>query len=203
MPQSNPAESNMNRPSESRSDSCDEPLFVLKYSRAKVIWRLIVIFAALVVCWSAVFHLTDPFWLQNLFLKVAGAVGLLYCSLKFIDILSFREVRLYNDRIVKVWEFIGKREIKLAEARLRCNAGKIISLGSYKEGPFNKYMTIFDRRTSVPFSGIKGVSYDEKLADPDDVKKLNTLLAGLTGRKIEDFEQLRIRIDRLIAQSNE
>jgi hypothetical protein len=113
---------------------------------------------------------------------------------------TFSGIRLYRDTIVKIWNFIGRREVKLADARLRCNAGKVFRFGRYKEGPFNKYMTIFDRRVPAALSSIMGVSYDEKLADPGDVRKLNQLLAGLTGRKVEEFEQPRIRMERLIQE---
>jgi hypothetical protein len=41
-------------------------------------------------------------------------------------------------------------------------------------------------RPFCPF--ITGVSYNELFARPEDVRKMNELLAELSGRKVEDFE---------------
>ncbi len=200
MDESNMSDPKMNCPSESKSESCDEPLFVLKYRRGKAAFRLLGIFTFLLMSIIAVFYATPAGWLKYLFLKVSGTFFLFLCSLMFIDVLLFREVRLYKDRMVKIWRFIGKREVQLANAHLRCNSGAAIGTGRFKNGPYSRYKTIFDRQTNVALAYIKGVSYDEKLADPDDVKKLNTLLADLTGRKVEEFEEPRIRMDRLIQE---
>ncbi len=190
MGESRMAEPKMNCPSESKSASCDEPLFVLKYRSRKIIRRLILFFIPFYIIWFALFHENPP-----LLMKVVCVLTLSIFGSMFLDILFFREVRLYEDRMVKIWNFLGKTEVTLADARLRCTA---VAIG--KAGPHNKYMCMSNRQTNLVWSSILGVTYDEMLADPDDVKKLNTLLADLTGRRVEEFEQPRIRIDRLIQE---
>jgi hypothetical protein len=190
MGESNTAEPKMNCPSESNSASCYEPLFVLKYRREKVIIRLLIFFLPFSFLGFVLFHENPP-----LFYGALCVLALSISGCMFLDILFFQEVRLYEDRMVKIWHFIGKREVRLADARLRCTA---VAIG--KAGPHNKYMCVSSRQTSLVWSSILGVTYDEKLADPDDVKKLNTLLANLTGRRVEEFESLRIRINGLVQE---
>jgi hypothetical protein len=200
MSESNTPEPKMNCRSESNSESSDEPLFVLKYRRGEVIKRLIlVLFLIMPLVWwiSQHWNLHGP--KETLWL-IWVSFALFHLSFLFMDILLFRQVALYKTKIVKTWHFVGKIQIKLADAQLRCRAGYKIYTGIFDSGPFNRWMRIYDRRTNVALSYIKAVCYDEKLADPEDVKKLNTLLADLTGRKVEELEQPRIRIDRLIEQ---
>jgi hypothetical protein len=202
MSESNTAEPKMNCPSESNSASCDEPLFVLKYRKEKLIKRLMLFLVLLALCGLGAFDVVDVE--DPLRVRVAGVIGLFIFFLFFMDILLFREVRLYKDRMVKIWHYIGKREINLADARLVATADYAMGVGRFKLGPYSKTKRIFDRRTNVAWSymGVPytEVFYDEMLADQDDVKKLNTLLADLTGRKIEEFEQPRIKIARLIQE---
>jgi hypothetical protein len=199
MGESNTAEPKMNCPSESKSDSCDEPLFVLKYRREKVIKRLMLFLVLLGLFGVGAFDVVDV--AHPLRARVAGVIGLCIC-VPYLPELLFREVRLYKDRIVKIWIYIGEREIYLADARLLATADYPIGVGRFKLGPYYKTKRFFDRRTNVAWSYMPcmGVFYDEMLADQDDVKKLNTLLADLTGRKVEEFEQPRIKIDRLIQE---
>jgi hypothetical protein len=200
MLESNATQTKMDCPTESKNDSCDEPLFVLKYRRREVVKRLIYYILPFAVLGNGIFHWWPPQGLGELLLEVMGAIALFICGAFFTDILFFREVRLYKDKFVKIWQFIGTMQIELVNAQLRCVAGPTISAGPFSAGPLNKYMRVFDRQTNVALSYIKAVCYDEKLADQDDVKKLNTLLADLTGRKVEEFEQPRIKIARLIEQ---
>jgi hypothetical protein len=194
MLESNATQTKMDCPSESKSDSCDEPLFVLRYRREKVIKRLMLHLVLLGPFGLAAIADTAP-----VSVRLAGVLGLFISVPFFLDILLFLEVRLYKDRMVKIWNYVGKREVNLADARLLAIAGYAIGVGRFKFRSYNKYKRIFDRRTNVAWSYM-GVFYDEMLADQDDVKKLNTLLADLTGRKVEEFEQPRIRIARLTEQ---
>jgi hypothetical protein len=179
----------MNCTSESKSDSCDEPLFVLKYRRGKVIWRLLAFLPVLCIFGYGINALKDPHGLKEMFLLVGGVLSLFIYGLAFIDILFFEAVRVYSDRVVKIWKFIGERQIRFVDAQLRGAAGNL---------KYVIYKTIFHKQTNVIFSYILGVSYDEMLANPDDIQKLNTLLAALTARKVEEFEQPSVRIRKLI-----
>jgi hypothetical protein len=180
----------INPQSASRSEPCDEPLFVLKYRRREAIPRLIMYFAVFLLLG---YYLFD----RHLFLRMISLLGLLCIFPTFIDNLLFREVRLYKDRIVRVWHFIGKRQIKLADAKLRSFSGPVFWAGARQ---YNKMKRIRDKRANLVWASITGFSYNEMEADPDDVKKLNSLLAGLTGRRVEEFEQEGVRIDSLIEQ---
>jgi hypothetical protein len=139
---------------ESNSASCDEPLFVLKYRRAKLVKRLIMFLPIFCIFGFGLTHLRSPFDL------LVCALGLSCCSFVFINTLLFREVRLYKDRMVQTWNFIGKREIGLADAQLRC-AVFFAGTGRFKFGPYNKSMFVSRRRTNVIWAEIVGISYNE------------------------------------------
>ena len=98
-----------------------------------------------------------------------------------------REIRVYKDRIVQVWWLLGSYELHLLHARLQVSAGRR-----------GRVIALTDR--NVPhFRGFfKTVSYYDQLADPKDVKRLNLLLAELSGRKPEEFEQCGTIMDPLI-----
>jgi hypothetical protein len=187
-------------PQSALGDSCDEPLFVLKYRREKVMKILIPALLPLALFGLGVFDVVDvP---NRLLLRVTGVIGLFIVVPFFLEGLLFREVRLYKDRMVKIWNCIGKREVNLADAGLLATADDAIGVGRFKLGPYSKIKRFFDRRTNVAWSYMPcmGVFYNELAADQDDVKKLNTLLADLTGRKVEEFEPRRFRMDRLIQE---
>lgn len=172
--------------------SYDEPLFILKYQRRKVIKRLIYFFPALFMAGLGTFDVRHPYGFTNLVLQVGSVFFLLVFILLFIDILFFDEVRLYKDRIVKVWKLLGERrriEIELANARLRGGAGLLTNV-----------KRIFNQGTNRLLASIKGVFYDESLADPRDVRELNGLLAHLSRRNVEEFEQPKIRMESLIEE---
>ncbi len=109
----------MNPQDKPEMKSYDEPLFILQYQRRKVIKRLIYFFPALFMFGLGTIDVRHPYGFTNLFLQLGSAFFLLVFILLFIDILFFKEVRLYKDRIVKVWKLVGKRhvEIKLENAR--------------------------------------------------------------------------------------
>jgi hypothetical protein len=119
----------------------------------------------------------------------AAFFGLLYLffGVPFVtEMLLFKEIQLYRDRIVKAWRLIGTKELKLSLVALdsRC---------SPKSGVGGKYF--FQRgmspywRALMPYCYFSGITYQESFADKNEVKQLNSLLAKLSGRRIEEFEQ--------------
>jgi hypothetical protein len=188
MHDSNSEEPKTNPQYASESETGDEPLFVLKYRRVQFIARLIPFFFIFFVLGYGAFDGPPPLF------QVLAVLGFLIYVPIFVIFLFFREVRLYKDRIVRVWYFLGRRQVKLADAQMKLSTGVI--------GPFNRFKTICDKRANVEWGLFTGVSYNEKLADPNDVKRLNSLLAALTGRKVEEFEQGDAMIDNLIKQEN-
>ncbi|AFM25501.1 hypothetical protein [Desulfomonile tiedjei] len=169
-----------NKAIQEKSD--DQPLFILKYR-----WlRKSIPISGLVLC--VLFVGICTFFAPGVKLssRIIGLFIFLLFLLRLIDLLLFREIRLYKDRIAKVWKLTGTREIMLANARLRSYwnptlgvCGKSISNQNLNEH-WGWILNVFL---------LSGVSYLEHLADPKDVKKLNSLLAEISGRKIEDFEQ--------------
>ena len=91
--------------------------------------------------------------------------------------MLFREVRLYQDRIVKAWKWIGAKEIKLE------NASFTTSIPGGRNA-----RTVCNQDTKWYLRGITGIFYHEDLADPKEVKKLNSLLAYLSNRKLQEIE---------------
>jgi hypothetical protein len=169
--------------SEIRPD--DEPLFVLKYaSRRQIIMVLgyivnVLIFAGI---FSVISHQNA---VAELFFK-AFAIFLLYIFIyTLFDTVLCSEIRLYGDRITKVWHLIGLREVRLEGAKLADHfylGSCVKTIADRDANPnFLKYGAIF-----FPFS--KGISYNEMFALREDVDKMNELLAELSGRKVENFE---------------
>jgi hypothetical protein len=103
-----------------------------------------------------------------------------------VDMLLFKEIRLYRDRIVKEWRLVGSRELDLADVGLMSQGWSAMGIGAkcfFKQGmgPFWRFLMSFVHQI--------GITYKEHLADPKKVKQLNSLLAELSGRRIEEFEQ--------------
>jgi hypothetical protein len=111
MSEANTAEPKISCSSESKSESSDEPLFVLKYRRREVVKRLIYYILPFAVLGNGIFHWWPPQGLRELLLEVMGAIALFICGAFFTDILFFREVRLYKHKFVKIWQFIGTMQI--------------------------------------------------------------------------------------------
>jgi hypothetical protein len=194
--QASPANLNLAPNTKEFSESSDEPLFVLKYRREKVIKRLIPFFFFFYIVGFGLFHKHPPRYMQ-----VVGVITLSCLVFLFMDILLFKKVLLYNDKMVRVGHLFGNREISLADAQLQGRA-VVFGLGRLTI-VHNKYKCFSQRGLIELWAETVGVSYYEMLADPDDVKKLNALLADLTGRRVEEFEQLSIRMDRLIERKDE
>jgi hypothetical protein len=122
-------------------------------------------------------------------LIVAKSGALLFILLMvpaLIEMLLVKEIRLYRDRIVKEWKLIGRRELKLAKARLVSKNMPTLGIGAkhfYEQETHPGWHWLPD----APYK--PGVFYGESFADRKKVKQFNSLLAELSGRKIEEFEQ--------------
>ena len=78
---------------------------------------------------------------------------------------------------MKFWKWIGAKDIELANARLTTSI----------PGGRNA-RTVCNQNTKWYLRGITGIFYHEDLADPKEVKKLNSLLVYLSGRKLQEIE---------------
>jgi hypothetical protein len=170
--------------------SCDQPLFVLNYRRGHVFLRMLC-FSLIILFILGIAFVTPITGKQALVLLLFVEIvcGLLLFSFIFqaVDLLFFREIRLYHDRVVKVWAFARRREITLENARLANTSTQ----GIRSKSVCNQDATWLSAR-------FKGIFYYEDLPNPEDMKKWYRLLADLSGRNAEDFEQPGIRMDRLI-----
>jgi len=163
----------------------EEPLFVLQYQEYKTILpRIGITLVALLFGFAA---LAAPSRGNvDLIIKFFAAACFLLVGTLALDALLFREIRLYEDRIVRIWELIGATEIKLAEAKvvIRCVGALGLSSKSIVHSGSNVHWGWL--ADAFRFTAIH---YHEHFAHPDDVRKMNSLLAELSGRKIEEFER--------------
>jgi hypothetical protein len=171
--------------------SGDEPLFVLKYRRGHRFLRIFcfslgTLFFSGFALGAA---LVPEHRFHELILVVLGelvfALLLLLSILQIAHLLSFREIRLYQDRIVQVRRCGSEIEIRLADAR---HSGNRLGFRPTR---------IHDQDTGW-FPGLfKGISYYEDLPDPKDALKLNLLLAALSGRSVRELGEIT-KMERLI-----
>jgi hypothetical protein len=167
----------------------DEPLFVLRYESYKLGLRFAVL-GILGLCFGMVFFcypLRASSILKGLFLRVSGGLLLGLVTYQFIDLLLFQEIRLYKNRMVKVRALCRPIQVELANARL---AGLTFVLASGRR--------LVSKDAGIIFRNFGGLWWDENLADPDQLKQLNTLLAKLSSRPVEDFKGLYISKKPLI-----
>lgn len=156
----------------------DEPLLVLRYRRGKVVlWGIIICFAALLfglfawaipMDWSSVSGL-----LRSLFPKLFFGFLFLLEMYGLAETLCSKEIRLYNERIVKTRRGMGNVEVQLAHAR---------------------FQFIPDTETSICLQDTKGIwppwrriICQEHLVGVEDAKKLVYMLARLSGRTTMEF----------------
>jgi hypothetical protein len=169
--------------------SDDEPLFVLKYSASKVFLRQILYFLSIPFCGMMVLvtahgtGLTFP----QVIAPILFAGASIWSLFLFAELLLFDEIRLYKDRMVKVKSVLGRKEVKLANAGLHCFSTHI-----------SRVMKIWSQDTSRLVGTFSGISYNEYLADPEDIVRLNRLLARLSGRQVKEFERPYINMKTLI-----
>ena len=166
--------------------SSDEPLFVLNDQKRKLILYIVGGLFLMLMVYFFLFVVAVSSTLDLIITKLGALLWLFILAPILVDMLLFKEIRLYGDRIVKEWRLVGSRELDLAEVGLISQSWPTWGIGAkcfFKQG-----MSPFWRLLIAVVHQI-GITYKEHLADPTKVKKLNSLLAELSGRKIEEFEQ--------------
>jgi len=185
----------MSHMSEPGSD--DQPLFVLKYRKRRMIFPLLaaLLFLMPITCYVLFVHVAQSTF-EFILVNLCALLLLLLIAPFFADMLLFKEIRLYKDRIVKEWKLIGTQEQELAKAGLDSQSMPTLGVGakSFFEVGMNQWL----RWLMAIFHSI-GITYKEHLADRQQVKQLNSLLAKLSGRKVEEFEQT-IQMEKLIKE---
>ncbi len=115
-----------------------------------------------------------------------GLMYLFFCVPFVTEMLLFNEIRLYRDRIVKEWKLIGTKGLELAKLGLDCRSTSKLGIGG--KYFFEQGMSP-SRRALAPYLYIIGITYQESFADREQVKQLNSLLAELSGRQVEELEK--------------
>jgi hypothetical protein len=173
---------------------CDEPLFVLKYQKRKLVLYIVGVLVLMPMLYICLFVIVASSILDVIVGKL-GALLLFFMFASFLaEMLLFKEIRLYRDKIVKEWRLLGSRELGLAEVGLISQSWATSGIGA--KCFFRKGMSPF-WRWLMSFVHSIGITYKENLADQKKVKQLNSLLAELSGRKIEEFEQT-VTMERLM-----
>lgn len=159
----------------------DGPLFVLRYRCYKVVLRLILYCFGVLIAGVSLFVIivNHPLGFWVVLAIVLYGFGLLWLIFLVADMLCFREIRLHKDRIVKVGKFIGEIHVPLANAYLV----------AIKLPPISMKIVV-NRDTKRFIARIKEVFYDEYLAERQQARELNNLLADLSGREVEEFERV-------------
>ena len=158
----------------------DEPLFVLKYRRYKVVLRIIwySLAGAIFALGTYFIPTKHPFEFEVLLGTLVFGFGCLSSVWLITHMLLFVEIRLYRDRIVRVRKLLSDTKIRLANAYVMALKVPPVSL---KE--------IVNKGDAPRLRDRRAIVYDEYLADREEARKLNSLLAELSGRRVEEFER--------------
>ena len=174
--------------------SADKPLFVLRYRKRRMIVPILGALFIVPIMFYGLFGHAAQSILEFVIVKTVPLGFLLLVIPALGDMLLVKEIRLYRNRIVKAWKLIGAREMELANVGLKSRSAPTAGVGS-------KYFFTVDRK---PYWGrlaamfyITGITYQEHFADQKQVRQMNSLLAELSGRKVEEFEQT-VTMERLI-----
>jgi HJR/Mrr/RecB family endonuclease len=123
---------------------------------------------------------------KEVFIVSVGLCGLLTTVFLSIDLVFFKEIRLYKNRIVKIWHILGSREILLLEAMLKGN--------NYLE----RLRAIYNIKRSILLRFLTGIFYIEGMATKEDAKMMTRLMPQVTGRDEQEFEQIRLNMKPLL-----
>jgi hypothetical protein len=174
----------------------DEALLIVTYNGYKHVWRIIWVGFSVWFLFSIGTNPgvtdTDQHQLVRSFGVAVIWVFFTLQVLHLTDLVLFDQIRLYRDRMVKVRRLIGNIEVDLVNARYLVVRYRYMSA-----------VHVFHRDTSPWARMIKGISYAERLMPSKDVEKLHSLLAALTGRKPEEFDQYSVDMKELMKEKKE
>lgn len=179
--------------------SCDQPLLVLRYLKRRMIVPMMAVFILLPMEYYGLFVHVSRSTFELIMVKAGAIIFLLIVLPALADMLLFKEIRLYRDRIVKVWKLLGSREMHLAKVGLAYETDRLFGVGKKRFFAQGRNSV---REWLLGTFHIAGISYKEHFADRGQVKQLNALLAELSGRKVEEFEQTGT-MERLIKEEKQ
>ncbi|MEW6352265.1 MAG: hypothetical protein AB1646_24710 [Thermodesulfobacteriota bacterium] len=196
----------LNDRKESSLQTTEAPLFVLKYRRwprAKLACYPLPFIYAIGIQIAAV--PTESQWgLVEILLRLVSSYGVVLLIAVSGEMVLFREIRVYRNRIVKAWIGLGEREVAWAHASLYGYGIKesAIRLRWVCDGRIKIHPILNPGLGTSFLPPFRGVLYDEGLADRDDATRLNALLAELSGRTVAEFQPLCFKMDRFIQEEN-
>lgn len=180
------------------SDHNDMPIFVLRYRSGATLLQLIVFMWGAVLgylmCFANPPDMNVP---KEIFLRLGGAWVLLGSIFGVIDLIFFKEISLYKDRIVKKWHILGSKEILLRKAKLRGHnyLVRMRKICNAKKGILGLFALLF---YSEDF--ITGISYIEQMATKNDAQTMTRFMAQVTGRDEQEFEMNFLNMNPLIKE---
>ncbi|MFH1118124.1 MAG: hypothetical protein V1792_29735 [Pseudomonadota bacterium] len=179
-----------------------EPLIEVRHHPVKYLWRMVWVmpFALILFPWAMIWslRLDDPKH-ELVRLGETAAFGFLFITSWYLLIRTFvlDSIRLYNDRIVKVRKLFRNIEIDLASASYMAFT-VLLRLG------YMRQVRVYRSDTSPWITRrMEVITYEEHLMASKDVEKLHILLAALTGRKPEEFDEVSVDIKRLVKADKE
>lgn len=180
-------------PINTETEAGDKPLFALRYRPYKLGLRFLVLMILGPLFGIGLFaDFPGPSsLLSELFRRLVFGLGFGLAVYQFVDLLLFREIRLYKNRIVKLRALCRPIEVKLENARL--GGLKFLLAGGRR---------VVSRDAGIISRNFGGLWWEENLVDPEQVKQFNMLLAKLSGRPLEDIKRLYISKQPLIEKED-
>jgi hypothetical protein len=174
----------------------DEPLLVVQYHGYKQVWRLVLLLL-FTAFWGGFVLLglrsNDEHALVGIIIECGAWLLLLVLIYGLIRTLLVGQIRLYRDRMVQTRKLMSDIEVRLADASYLC---------SNVPRSFMRVVNIFVGKNTWR-SRRRGIIYEENMMAAKDVALLHRVLADLTGRKVSDFEQYRVKLNRLMKTEEE
>ena len=156
----------------------DVQLFVLRFRIfSRILWLILYMWTTFMGYVIAFGIPTTGNVLKDIFMRLGGILVLFIGGYSFCDLLFFKDIRLFQDKIVKEWYLFGSRKILLKEAMLKVIRGR----GATWRNICNINTNFFLRR-------VAGITYLQEMATRDDAKIMNKFMAEVTGREVEEFE---------------
>lgn len=160
------------------SPTLGQPSYSFRYNKWKVSWRILHLCLVLIIFYKIVFDwsLKKDIFLF-LFSEIVGGMVLVLGIFSLCDVIFTHNITLYQRKIVKTWHIGLRREVEF-----ECS-----SFGAMKT-PFFSTKRFYPHWINNFFAPILGVFYDDTLASAQDVRKMNQLLAEISGRDIKLFD---------------
>jgi len=173
-------------------DNDGKPLLTVEYMTSKVIWRL---FYPNILGLILSAYLVNTFY--NKVMQEGSSIESSYVLAIFIflfiggllatiEMLLIKEIRFYQDRIEKEWAIFGIRSLQYSNMKIRGISTWLASTKSFlyiNPPKWYKY---------------KCCGYDEYLISNKEKEKAIEILANISNRDIEEFNESRLEINPLI-----